>query len=239
MRRAGVSALIVGGVSGAVWLLLFSSLFAVTDIEVRGATGNGNEIIARAVRERLAQRALSVFPMRNMSLLREATIRGAVTAAAPIVQSVAVAKRYPHTLTITITERHPIGIWCRGQECQFWDRSGARWGNPAPSIGPLLLLVQDERSEDILDARILTNLLAAVDALPDLGLRARSIRLPDGEPGGARITTDQKYDIYIDALADIREQFDVLSIFLADKGNEASFSPQYIDLRTPGRIYYK
>lgn len=239
MRRAWISALIVGGTAGAAWIFLFSSFFAVTDVDVRGAAGVGNENIARVVRERLAQRKISVFPLRNMVLLQDATISDAVTSAFDVVQDVTVVKNYPHTISITVTERSPVGIWCRGQECQFWDRSGARWGNPVPSVGPLLLRVQDERDDAEIDARMLSGMLRAVDALPDLGLHARSVRLPNGEPGGVRITTDRKYDVYVDALGDVADQLDVLGIFLADRAKDPSFSPAYIDVRTPGRVYYK
>ncbi len=238
-RRTWLSVVIAGLTGAILWLFLFSSLLSVTDVTVHGAAGIGDENVARAVRDLLTQRKLSVFPLRNMILLESAAITNHVKSVYPGVQTVQVVKQYPHTLQIDVTERQPTGIWCRGQECQFWDRSGGRWGNPFPSVGPLLLLVQDERSDAALSAGMFENLLAAVDALPQFGLRARSVRLPDGEPGGARITTDRKYDVYLDALGNIAEQLDALGIFLADKAKDVTFSPQYIDLRTPGRIYYK
>ena len=150
----------------------------------------------------------------------------------------------PQRIPEVVTERKPVGTWCSldklgtgGQTCQLFDASGVRWGTAVPSTGPLLLLVTDERHED--DPAIFIGLMTAVIGLVPLGVTVRSVTLPDAEPGGMQIHTSKRYDIYMDALGAVADQLSVLGIFLADRAKDATFAPQYIDLRTPGRVYYK
>jgi cell division septal protein FtsQ len=138
-----------------------------------------------------------------------------------------------------VGERTPQGIWCRGQDCQYFDRSGERWGSAIFSHGPLLLLVQDERTDATGAERLIPAMFTAVDALPNIELHARSVTFPDSAPGDMRITTDKGYDIIFDAYGDITDQLSTLSVLLADRTKDPAWSPQYIDLRTPGRVYYR
>jgi hypothetical protein len=142
--------------------------------------------------------------------------------------------------------RMPRGIWCTGEVCEFWDTSGARWGRTVPSVGSLLLLVQDERMRDVQaeartdgDARIFSGILSAIEGIASLSLQAKFVTIPDAEPGGIRITLMSGYDLLIDAHGDVADQLSTLGVFLADRAKDPGFHPQYIDMRTPGRIYYK
>ncbi|HTP57240.1 MAG TPA: hypothetical protein VMJ72_03150 [Candidatus Paceibacterota bacterium] len=150
-----------------------------------------------------------------------------------------VLSRLPRAAEATPTPRQPLGIWCRADECQFWDASGTRWGSVVRSVGPLLLLVDDLRTTDEAQAGLVAGILAAVDGLPSMGLRAVSVTLPDAEPGGIHITTSAGYDLYMDALGDVPDQLSTLAVFVADRAKDPTFKPQYLDLRTPGHVYFK
>lgn len=228
------------GAAACVWLFLFSSVFAMTHVTITGASEEVAGQVRTLMSQRIATHWLSIIPTgRNMILAHVASFEALLSAQVPIAQEVTVKKQYPHDLIVHITEREPHGVWCRGEACQYWDRSGARWGSISSSVGPLLLLVQDDRSEDDHNQRLIDGMLAAVDGLPKVGIRARSVTLPDAEPGGIRITTDQQYAILADALGNVPDQLDTLSVFLADRAKQSDFKPQYLDLRTPGRVYYK
>jgi hypothetical protein len=90
---------------------------------------------------------------------------------------------------------------------------------------------------------VLAGLLAAEWGLQELGLTVRLAVLPDAEPGGMRLSVTAGYDLLMDGFGDIADQLSTLEVFLADKANPPAggpaFHPLYIDLRTPGRIYYK
>jgi len=226
---------------GLIWAAVWSPVARIADIGFEGIPDALTEDTRAAVEALLDREELfGILSARRSLLVADAGgIAAALTERFPALKDVRVAKAYPDALRISATARTPMGAWCRGDECWLWDRDGARWGTAAPSVGPLLLLVRDERTDDDRDPRLLTGILTAVDGLPALGLAARTVTLPDAEPGGIRILVNRKYELYVDALAGVPEQLDTLGIFLTDKANDPAFNPVYIDLRTPGRVYFK
>lgn len=229
-----------GGLLALALVLLNFSWFAVSDIQVSGADIIGNDRVHQDIADFLSQRQWHFFrPAHNILVLRRATVGQYLARRYAAIGQVDVAKHYPHTLTVEVTERQPIGAWCRGQECQFFDAQGIRWGQALRSSGPLLLLIDDERSDDSIAPKLLQGILATLDGLPRLGLSGRSITLPDGQAGQIIIRTAAGYDIYLDAFGDVSDQLQVLGVFLADRAKDPAFAPTYLDLRTPGRVYYK
>jgi hypothetical protein len=131
-----------------------------------------------------------------------------------------------------------LGTWCHDNTCRFFDRTGAQWGEALQSSGPLLLLIDDQRASSSMQARITQGIVAAADALPQMGLTVKSAELSDDQPG-ATITISRQYVLYLDPLGDIDDQMATLQIFLSDRAKDTAFAPAYIDLRTPGRVYYR
>lgn len=241
VKRAAIILASIAILAILIWLSYWSSVFAITEIRVEaGKTSVNSDCIASSVNELLDQKRFIIFrPRRNLAMLDVDAIATGLLGEYPSISDIRIDKEYPHTLIVSVSERHPAGQWCRQDSCQLFDREGVRWGITLPSSGPLLLLVQDERGVDGLESSMLQGMLAAVDGLPKLGIAARKVILPDAEPGGIRIESSTGYQLYFDALGDVVDQLSVLTVFLADKAKDPAFSPQYIDLRTPGRVYYK
>jgi hypothetical protein len=245
-RRASVvrTTLIVSALlsvlGGGMWLMFASSVFAVTDVRVEGASVSVNESLRQAVDDVLGQRRLGFLrPARNLLLLNADAVALSLSAAFGNIERLEVRKEYPHTVRISAVERTPIGAWCIGQTCQYFDSTGARWGSAVPSRGPLLLLVQDERSDATWDPRLFSGLSLAVNGLPTFGLRPITVTFPDAAPGDMTVTVGAGYSVLMDALGDVQDQLSTLEVLVADKAKDQAFRPQYIDVRTPGRVYYK
>lgn len=241
LRRAawwtgGLCALAAALAAGA----LFTPLARVTEFAVDGEQLVAERLIARAA-EAGADGTLFGRQYRLPSLFAydPAAARAAVLEAFPELSEAVVLREWPHGVRIMVTERTKSGVWCRGESCRYWDRSGARWGTAVPSVGPLMLLVTDERSDESVAPRFLEGMLAAVDNLPALGLGVRRVILPDAEPGGIRIELVQGYELRMDALGDIADQLATLQVFLGEKARTGGFAPAYLDLRTPGRVYFR
>jgi hypothetical protein len=224
--------------------IVFTGVVEVRDIRVIGVPDALAQRAHDAARQWLDERVLFVRRGAVLPAVRAARLTDALAARLPELASISVALDAPHTLAIAARERIPDGVWCRQSAeesraaCRFWDASGVFWGSTVPSIGPLLLLVRDERSEP--DAEdLFVGVLAAVRGLEPLGIRARYVVLPDAEPGGVRIPTDRGWDLYLDASGDVADQLGTLAVFLADKAKNLPFNPAYIDLRTPGRVYFR
>lgn len=240
--------LVTLGFGGLVALLFFTPWFTIRDVAVSGASDGATRDVRTVIEEQLASRWLGLFAVGQHILFLSADgLVNHITERVPAVASAQVSRDYPHGLRVELTERVPQGIWCRqvpdrsadDLQCRYWDRSGVRWGSAVPSVGPLLVMVRDERSEDTQDARLAAGLIAALDGLPRLGLAPRMLTLPDLEPGGLRVTINGGPEVLLDALADVQGQLDTLELLLADRAGDAAFRPAYIDLRTQGRVYYR
>jgi cell division protein FtsQ len=225
---------------GGTWLMFASTVFAITDVSVDGATSTVAASLRSAVDDVLGQRRLGFLqPARNILLLDASAMAASLQGSFPGIESLEVVKEYPHAVRIVARERVPIGAWCVGESCQYFDRSGARWGTAVPSRGPLLLLVRDERSDAAWDPRLFAGLMAVADGLPDMGVRPITLTFPDTAPGDMRVSVAAGYDVVFDALGNIQDQLATLRVLITDRAGDPGFRPAYIDTRTPGRVYYK
>jgi hypothetical protein len=146
---------------------------------------------------------------------------------------------YRQSMTVSPDERTPVGIWCVQKECKYFDRSATVWGSAVFSRGPLLLLVEDERAAASASPALIASIFTVVDGLPDIGIHVQSVKLPDTAPGDLRLTIDRPYPLLFDAQGDIADQLATLAVLLADRAKDPAWAPQYIDVRTPGRVYYR
>ena len=99
--RLLLSILVAAALSAAaVWALFFSTLLSVTDIRVDGA--------ARLTPAQLEQAA--AVPMGEPLARLDLDGIAARVAAIPAVRTVSVARHWPHTLAIRVTERVPLAL---------------------------------------------------------------------------------------------------------------------------------
>lgn len=231
-------ALLVGG--SFLWLVFWSPFFSVTTVQIGGMSASLMSVVRGSAWEFLDMRQLYVFqPAHNIVLLDSASLTQHLLTALPSLAGVSVVKDYPHTVMIRVTERIPFGVWCRGDACQYIDRTGARWGDAPRSRGTILLLIDDQQEDTLFDSRLFTSITTAADQLPEFGIRLAWVLLPDTAPGDMTVRTDIGFDLRFNAFGDMDDQLTTLAVFLADRAKDAAFHPQYIDLRTPGRVYYR
>ncbi len=225
---------------GAIYLLFVANVFAVTSVEIVGASPTQSDAIRVSIDELLSERSFQILhPKRNILLLDTGALSAYTRSKFPGLEQVRVIKQYPHAIRIDVVERVVMGTWCRGEVCTYYDAKGAQWGSAVVSRGPLLLLVTDERSE----ASDITPIVQAVDVvrrrLIALGLRVLEVTLPDAAPGDLIISVNALYVLKLNMNMDVSEQLETFGILLAEKAKEASWATSYVDLRTPGRVYYK
>ena len=63
--------------------------------------------------------------------------------------------------------------------------------------------------------------------------------IPENSFDEFRVYTDRGFYLIFSLDSNIKNQTDVLRIFLDEKSKDPNFNPQYLDLRIDGRIYYK
>lgn len=233
--------LIAAGV-GFVYVMFFSKLLEIRDISFNGLNTVSPEEFEDKINARLDQKIFGYLSRRNNLLLGvdSDNLEKEISSSYPIFKSVKVQKNLPHNLVFSFEERKPVGIWCVANECRYFDNEMQTWGPAVRSSGFLMLTVSDERSgggefnidKDFFDAILQASSDASTHTI-------RSVGIPEGSFNEFRVYTDQSFYIIYSLDSSVKDQSEILSIFLKEKSKDSNFQPQYIDLRIEGRIYFK
>ncbi|MEK7525410.1 MAG: hypothetical protein AAB561_00075 [Patescibacteria group bacterium] len=235
-----VTIIFLGGLG---YLAIFSDIFVIRSIAVDGA----NIIVDKTALEESVKSAISTrtwgfLPLQNNTLsIQTALLAEKLIREFPSAKSISVDRKFMHALSIKVAERKPLGIWCFGDKCSYFDGDGFTWGEPPKSSGFLLLRVQDtrERTENSLSKEILNGIVLASNGINELGIPVKEFKISQTAIIDLAVSTGKGYTIYLDLDGDIKTQIETLKIFLDKKTAESSFAPQYLDLRISGRVYYK
>lgn len=156
--------LVVGLLAGGVWLVWFSSVFAVAKVEVTGLDD---------LRE---QQVLSVLGVTNGDQLVSvdpAGVEARVEAIAEV-REARVSRKWPDTVVIEVSEREPIAVVEVGGQLRGLDVEGAvfdRFAKPPPDL-PRVQTAPDAGREALQEAA------AVVEALPaDLAARVDHVEV--------------------------------------------------------------
>ena len=133
------------------------------------------------------------------------------------------------------SERKPAGIWCFKDSCSYFDGDKILWGQPARSSGFIFLTVEDERGGHEIDDGFFKPIMEVAKSMAG---EIKNIIIPADSFNEFRVYTSD-YNIIFTTDSDIQNQLDILKILIKEKGKDAGFHPQYIDLRIEGRVYYK
>ncbi|HXV26604.1 MAG TPA: FtsQ-type POTRA domain-containing protein [Candidatus Paceibacterota bacterium] len=235
---------VVGLAVGLAALSDFTGVIALHDITVSGVTRiDGGAVAARAYdgyRGMLFGRFTRIPTLANFSPARA---EAAILAAFPEISGVRVHRRWPHEIEVAVTERQPVGTWCRTTEqtrpCYYFDGEGVIWGTAVPSSGTILLGVRDERPEGDIQKELLGAILDIAEMLRELDLGVRQVLVGRGPLSELRVSVTAGFDIMYSLEHDIRAQSGVLEVFLADRRAAGSFTAEYVDLRVPEKVFYK
>jgi cell division protein FtsQ len=151
------AALVLGLVATGVWVLFFSTAMTVRDVSVKG-----NSTMSSVRVEKVAKVPLG----RQLARVDLGAIRARVETLSAV-RSVSVSRSWPHTVTISITERTPVAVVDRGAGLQAVDVDGVLFGSYArqPAGLPLVQTAPDVKSEALAEAaRVVTSLRSDIAA---------------------------------------------------------------------------
>lgn len=160
--RIALGVLGVVAVGALAWLVWFSSVLTVKDVEVAGRT---------TLKESQVLRAADVPTGRPLARVDVGAIEGRISSLNRV-DTVEVSRSWPHTLSITIVERTSV-VWTRiNGQVRGVDRNGIAFRSyPAPPDGLL------EATIDIADARDRLQTSEAVAAVVvEIGRRDAALR---------------------------------------------------------------
>lgn len=233
-RRVFLGVLCVATVAALAWALWWSGVFSIDEIDVAG----DDEHVVQVVRDHMRASLLSS----NLLFIDSDLVIEELLKLFPWVKDVQIQRDWPSQLRVRLTAREPIGVWCKPlskeQECYFFDEERT-WGSAVPSRGTLLLTVMDEHPEGAPYAELVTTILMVSERLKSLDVNVSRITLPAGPLDEIHVTTTDGYPVIFSQETDLGEQFDVLEVFFSERRARGEGGPEFIDVRVPGKIYYK
>lgn len=174
-RSAFLALLTVGVVGIAAWLVFFSSVLGVRDIQVRGNLG----IPAQQI-----QQATGVPEGRPLATVDVPEVEERIMKIRQI-QSVTVSRGWPGTLVVEVVEREPIAVVPVGTRFALMDRHGVMTEvrDVAPATLPVLRADRAQPGDPATGAA-----LAVMEALPDdLVPRIAEVLAPTSETVSLRL----------------------------------------------------
>ncbi len=241
---------------GALYLIIYSSLFQIKNIEI---TGNKNvkteEIINGAKKVVSEQSKLASFLTTNNILIWKIE-PDLFQKAIPQIEKLTIEKDYfNRQIKINVQERQKFGVWCMApdssvasstptqqlslEECFWFDNQGTIFSG-APSVeGGLINKVDDfsgrslKFGETVLAEKFLPNLFKIFEILRKSDLGINSLKLEKLEL--QEISTESSPQIYFSLRID--PGFGLAAI--ESLKNIGLDKIEYIDLRIENRAYYK
>lgn len=239
-----------------IWLIFFSPFFRIKEMSIIGNEITDSEKIKNEVNQIIGKKAFFILPKDNIIFINSTEIEKMLGEKNPSFQKIEAEKKFPNILKIEISERRSAIIWCREENCFFTDKNGVAYAEVfSADLLPFggkenlekMLVVQEEKdekikiSQDVADQNFIGFVLEISKNLKQIeNLEIISLRTPEAASSEIWITTIQGWQAVFNTSEPAKKQARNLAKFLSEKiSEEERNNLEYIDLRIPGKIYYK
>lgn len=259
-RAIVVSVVVVVFVVGLALLSRLSAL-AITEVTVAGNKVLESALLYDVAAAKLEGNYLHLFSRRNFLIYPKRTIKQTILGTSARIESVDVARKDKHALTIVITERDPAHVWCGeaypvdtlAPKCYFLDASGFAFADAPYFSGDAYFKFYGPLGGGIgtqfIDSQRVQSLVGAAEAFRSIGFvpvalaaDARGeyllyIKVPETDPLGYPVIKFRETNDTAAILANLDAALAVEP--LATKVKEDLATLEYIDLRYDNKVYYK
>jgi hypothetical protein len=252
----------------AQWFIFQSPIFRVDHVVVQGNSSvSSTDVIALVEAGALQDHGMfrAALTFQNMLLWPDVVSQKELQML-PQLASAEVSKDYfSHTITITVIERSPFGIWCfsappgggaqegmtsatadigsnSGAPCYWFDDTGTMFEKASETQGDLVFVVYDSAqsprglNQAVLPGQFLSDGISVMKVLKASGLGVRSIELNDLSLEEMDVQTTNGPTIYFSLQFPADEYLPIIQkLMLLPTFNTL----QYIDCRTENRLFYK
>lgn len=231
--------------------------FQVTEVKVLGAQSIDASDVASVVKASLAGNRWVVIPCSNALLVSKMSLRSELLTKVPTLADASIQFQGKNTLVVTIVEKDPRYVWCDGETCFFVDNQGVLYAD-APFFSDGVYVIFSRGGVDMTHP-------AGTSYLPPEGMRALEQILehlkqypvqvlgvdvrPDGDMAIRMnslkgVAVNPQAFILVTKTDTVQTIHDALNLIMGDKGFVDTLKLkgdklEYIDLRFPGKIYYK
>ena len=241
-----------------VWLIAWSPVTRMNGIAVRGATTATNDEVTAVANAAFTQsHGLWKFLGTKNMLAWPSSVPPETLTLEPRLQTATLSKSYTtHTITVSVTERAPVAIWCVipggaadalsgglfDESCSWFDATGILFMPTFDTEGAMLFAVHDysdtklDLGEKILPDRFIANMFSIFDVLRASGLSIKEVRLNDLSLEEIQVTTYNGPDIRFSLRFSADGTLTALQSFMGKPGFNKL---KYVDFRTQNRAYYE
>lgn len=106
------------------YFVFFSGFFAIEKIDIKGNQAVSAENIEEAVRDENSASVLGIFSGNNYFLNNKEKTKKVLLERFPEIETIIIKKRFPDALEMEITEKNPLILWCRMENCYYLDSEG-------------------------------------------------------------------------------------------------------------------
>jgi len=226
------------------WLLLFSNVLVVKNIEVRGTSLISSSDIETLAQERLTKNRLLILPESRLVVFNSNALKQEISDHYPL-DKIQVVKKIPSTLVVTVFEKTPAAVWFEADTYQEIDASGWILALVGGSIDGLPTIYNNgfpkisNKKIDNADKIIsFTKSLA-----PEFSSRFSTIKIKqltvDNEQDTIKLVPERGAMIYFSTLDALSTQLDRFDVLLRSELKGRFEKMHYIDLRFGDKVYYQ
>ena len=267
LRRRLWTLAVAAAAAGWIWFIVFSGMFRIETIEVRGNDQIAGWEFRDAVKDVLAEKKWLVLPGDNLLLLSEEDLKRRLNDRF-VLESLEIAKRPPRTLDVELRERvssilmqmpdgsqatlgldgQVIRTYAPSEAVDLYVPIGPSQDAGTSQERPKLYVLYNDRIETASqrERAVGPEVIQAVIELPKLiakpfGMSAAGVEIHvDGKAGGTiRAVTPEGWSIYIDAGKPLKEQIDNADLVVSDKVGADRPRLDYVDVRFGEKVFFK
>lgn len=229
---------------GAGYLIVYSSLFRITRININNTQIDADKIVENLKNFFTNQSKIAKFLGPDNSLIWKSEKIGEFLKNYPQIAELKIEKDYfKREIKIGVLERERFGIWCQltTNGCWWFDKNGVVFSEALRAEGQLINKVDDfsgrslNFGEPILEEKFLSNLIKIFEILEKSDLKIKSLKLENLEL--QEVVSDSPLMPKIYFSLRINPEFVVAALESIKKIGFEKI--EYIDLRVENRAYYK
>lgn len=241
---------------GLVYVLFFAKLFDVRDIVISGNDKISKTDIENSVNSWLGASFWKISRRSNYMFFTSDDLATVLMKKFPEIETLNVGKKSVHEVDITMTERKPVGIWCltKKESCFYFDKNNLAYQKTGASRGFIFTIINDYRDREIQIGSAVEeaiwpgNIFIAKDELQKNGIDVVEFSIPSDsfdEFDASAVLSGQSsgknnWQILFSNSTDISKQITAFAGLIKNKLTHDDLANlKYVDLRVPGRIYYK
>jgi|SRR3989344_736413 len=235
---------------GAIFLLRLPG-WQVSKIEFSGLETLDSKELENKVRTELTGQYAFLVPRSSIFLAGVESLSAFLKKEFPVIGEIRLEKKFPNTLSISVSERKVLGILCNDLEekenisCVYIDTKGFAVDKAPNSTGSLIVKVRTDFSEltvgsNVLDSTVVERILFLGSELKKkTGAGAIEYEYSSKNPKDIVLRTHEGFRILFLKDSNFENVFKVLRRVLDEEIKDRRAKLDYVDLRFGNKVFFK